>query len=143
MRSAQHPTRPNRRLALLVLFALHQLINAVNMLMLPVMAEDLRLSPRLDAVISTVWALVFVSVALSTLWPTSFKRLPSFATTWRVIVLLTLFSLYQMTRLAVFAQADYDRQRLPFLAILWLVWVAFWCVVVLGQRVRTRRLTSV
>jgi hypothetical protein len=144
MRPAPLPLQSNRRLALLLMvFALHQGINAVSMLTLPVAAADMRLSPGLDAILSIAWALVFVSLIAGALWPSKLTRLRSFATTGRVIVLLTLFSLYQLTRLAAFAQADYDRQRLPFLAILWLAWVVFWCVVAAGQRIRMRQLANV
>jgi hypothetical protein len=33
-----------------------------------------------------------------------------------VLLLLSLFVLYNAARLAIFARADYDRQRLPFVA---------------------------
>jgi hypothetical protein len=130
MRPPQHPTRPNRRLALLlVALALHQLLHVVSSLTSPEGTESITLSPVFEVITGAIWAMVFIWLALQG-WRSS-------ATTRQVLVLLTVFSLFQILRLAAFAQADYDRQRLPFLVILWLGWVVFWCAVEFNSAIRT------
>jgi hypothetical protein len=120
---------------LFIALALHQGVNVVSVLNPPVMADTLSLSPVFEVIASVGWTVVF-AVAASRLWR-------SFATTRWVRVLLTIFSLFQILRLAAFAQADYDRQRLPFLVILWLAWVIFWCAIELTRSIRIRRWSTV
>jgi hypothetical protein len=127
----QHPTHHRRRFAVLLMaMALHQLIHVVNMLTLPVTLENLSLSPVFEVISGTIWMLVFTALSIN-VWR-------SFATTRQVIVLLTIFSLFQILRLAAFAQADYDRQRLPFLLLVWLMWVSFWGIVEFSRILRMR-----
>lgn len=126
---------PNRRLVLLMIaLTLYALVGVVRMLTLPpalaVFPDEVRI---FDVISGVGWTVVFIIMTVRLLRPTLLRPLPkpvsrrrsrSFATTGQVAVLLTVFGLYQIVRLALFAQADYDRQRLPFLIAIWLIWVA-------------------
>lgn len=63
----------------------------------------------LDGLASSVWAFFAILVSVRLLRGRSDGR--------TILVLFTGFILYSIGRLAVFAQADYDRQRLPFLIL--------------------------
>ena len=132
---------PNRRLALmLMVLTLYSLVSVVRMLTLPpalaVFADEVRI---FDVISGVMWSAVFIIMTVRVLQPavrrpavrrpalmlSVFGRFPrSFATSQQVAVLLTIFGLYQLVRVALFAQADYDRQRLPFLIALWLILLA-------------------
>ncbi len=116
---------PNRRLVLLMIaLTLYALVGVVRMLTLPpalaVFPDEVRI---FDVISGVGWTVVFIIMTVRVLRP-ALLRSRSFATTGQVAVLLTVFGLYQIVRLALFAQADYDRQRLPFLIAIWLIWVA-------------------
>lgn len=131
----QTTPRPNRRLGLfIIVLSLHQFISIMNWLRSPILAESIRLSPVFEIITGAIWVIVFTTLAIS-LWR-------SFATTRQVIVLLTIFSLFQILRLAAFAQADYDRQRLPFLVLLWFAWVIILFLIELISTVQSRRLAD-
>ena len=130
---------------MLMVLTLYSLVSVVRMLTLPpalaVFADEVRI---FDVISGVIWSAVFIIMTVRVRRPavrrpavlqpavrrpalmlSVFGRFPrSFATSQQVAVLLTIFGLYQLVRVALFAQADYDRQRLPFLIALWLIWVA-------------------
>lgn len=95
---------------LTALFALFQIINAVTVLQLPTeITSRVSLPVQVNAGLSLVWASAFFLVTVSLLrHQPNAKR----AVGW----LITGFILYSGLRLLLFARADYDRARLPFLA---------------------------
>lgn len=64
---------------------------------------------------------------------------------WRVMALISAVTVYTTVRLTIFARADYDRQRLPFL---WSVAAAFTLVTIVlfvqkqRKRLRTKESTK-
>ncbi len=125
---------------MLMVLTLYSLVSVVRMLTLPpalaVFADEVRI---FDVISGVMWSAVFIIMTVRVLQPavrrpavrrpalmlSVFGRFPrSFATSQQVAVLLTIFGLYQLVRVALFAQADYDRQRLPFLIALWLILLA-------------------
>ncbi|NWG17961.1 MAG: hypothetical protein HXY41_15155 [Chloroflexi bacterium] len=109
--NAVKPCRPRRLLALAVLLAIFQAGAAGRALGV---SEAARVPVSLPSALAfaggAVWALVWVLVALA-LWRRQARACRYAA--WAGVG----FAFYSLGRLAVFAQADYDRQRLPFLTI--------------------------
>ncbi|MCU0514200.1 MAG: hypothetical protein MUE40_16715 [Anaerolineae bacterium] len=104
--AARHP----RLLAVCAILSVFQIINAVLVLQLPdAVSQRLSLPPGVQAALSLLWALLFAG---SSGW---LYRGPHRAAR-RVWWLLAGFALYSWLRLALFARADYDRDRLLFLA---------------------------
>jgi lysylphosphatidylglycerol synthetase-like protein (DUF2156 family) len=79
----------------------------------PGLAAIINLPSALACVAASVWALIFTLLAVN-LWLLRPRAVRQAA--WAAIV----FAAYSAARLALYAQADYDRQRLPlaFLAAL-------------------------
>jgi hypothetical protein len=103
--------RPHWLIILIVSLALFQLGAAIRTLQVPdALAAQITLPLPLEFIVGILWALVFA-------WLTpNLIRLKSNArrhTVWAVIG----FAVYSVARLLLFTQADYDRQRLPFLLI--------------------------
>lgn len=98
-------------IALALLLAFVTLGTVWQVINVPV-EPDMKVSiPRpLDAAAGAGWAVIFVLAA----W-TLLRRHPRGAVflAWAIIG----FLIYSLGRLAVFARADYDRQRLPFLVL--------------------------
>src|SRR5688572_45317 len=101
--------RPRWLIALMLVLALVQAGNAIRALQLPAVTS---LIPPLEVLSGVFWA-VLLSVMAVVLW-----RNPDSRAIRRSLVLLLVFSTYFVARLTIFARADYDRQRLPFV---WLV----------------------
>jgi len=101
--------------ALTGILTLIQLGGALHALQIrPELAAQVSLSMPLEVAASTTWALLSASVTLALL-----RRLPR--ALHHAAWLLIGFIGYSLGRLVLFAQADYDRQRLPFLALVSLV----------------------
>jgi hypothetical protein len=101
--------------ALTGLLALVQVGAALHALQIrPELAAQVSLSMPLEIAASLIWALLSAVVTFALL-----RRQPRAIhyTAW----LLIGFTVYSLGRLALLAQADYDRQRLPFLAVASLV----------------------
>jgi FtsH-binding integral membrane protein len=93
---------------LMFLLALVQVGAAVRVLQLPPdVVDSLNLPASIQFAAGVIWALVFAAGAVS-LWRRGQTALK------RALWLLVVFMIYSAVRLAIFAQADYDRQRLPF-----------------------------
>ncbi|MBC8171507.1 MAG: hypothetical protein H7X77_07530 [Anaerolineae bacterium] len=102
------PHRRWRWISLLLLLALFQAAGVLRMLTLPPdLGEVVSLSPVLEIVTGSLWTLAFAYLARQ-FWRNS-------ATVQAAVVLLTLFAVYHIGRIALFARADYDRQRLLLL----------------------------
>ena len=92
--------------------ALFQIITALRVLQLPdAVASVVSIPPMLQVALSAGWALLFFMAAV-TLYN---RKVFSVRLAGGVIV---AFMLYSLLRLVVFARADYDRERLPFLIVL-------------------------
>ena len=97
-------------IALALLLMVFQAGAVLHALMIPGdVAAQISLLRPLELAASAVWVVVSALVALALL-----RRHPRAArfSAW----LVTGFLIYSVGRLAVFARADYDRERLPFLA---------------------------
>ncbi len=117
------PRRPRRLIFLTACLMLFQFGAAIRALQVPAdLAEKISLPLPLEFIASGFWALLF---ALCTL-----KLIRLEADARRYIILAIIgFIIYSTARLLLFAQADYDQQRLPFLfitnAIILLMTVAY------------------
>lgn len=97
--------------ALMTLLVITQAGFVVRLLRLPDgVGGDLALSPIAQMIGAGFWALIFAWAAYSLL---SGQRRGVNRALWLVIG----FILYSVLRLLLFAQADYDRQRFPFLIV--------------------------
>ena len=113
MSEMQRPEKLNRRGWLLILAlivcALLQLGALMAALTLsPELQAQISLIPALEPVAGVVWIGVF-AYALARVWRTKRPRAG--------LITLAAFIAYSVLRLAVFARADYDRGRLPFLIV--------------------------
>jgi hypothetical protein len=97
-------------------------IHALNIA--PGMAAQVSLSIPLEIAASVAWVLLSAFVTYMVLRG---KPRPVHYAVW----LLIGWSLYHLARLAIFVQADYDRQRLPFVAFAALVVLIFPTVLIL------------
>lgn len=102
------PRRERGLIVVAALLAIMQASAAWRALHIP--GEQVSLLPGLEAAAGAGWALAAAWVMVILL-----RRRPR--ARWYATGLLAGFALYSLGRLAVFAQADYDRQRLPFLAV--------------------------
>lgn len=123
--SEQPPThkRPRWLIVIALTLAIYQGLAAINGLQQPgVLGIDLGQVGLLQVVTGVVWAVLFLTAAY---------RLFSHARRARQFfyVLLIAFVVYSLLRLILFAEADYDRQRLPFLILL----TAFVCSIPLWR----------
>lgn len=115
--------RPRRLILITACLTLFQLGAVLRALQVPAnLTAQISLPLPLEIVASGFWALVF---ALLTLNLIRLKAYAQRSTPWAIIG----FIAYSAIRLLIFAQADYDRQRLPFLfissAIILLIPVAY------------------
>ena len=100
--------RPYRLIALAVVLALIGAGSAYNAV---VRTLTLAVPPVLDVVVGVLWAIMFASIALG-LWQrraNARRRLG-----WALIGWIG----DSLVRLSLFARADYDRERLPFLLLI-------------------------
>ncbi len=98
----------------MILLALVQVGAAVRALTLPPdLATQISLLPALEFLVAGMWAGVFAFQAWLLMRSADKRRARR-----RTVVMLGAFVVYTVARLAVFAQADYDRNRLPFLLLL-------------------------
>jgi hypothetical protein len=103
--------RPRRLLLIALTLAVVHAVGVARALQsAPVPADQVSLLPALEFIAAALWALLFALVALR-LW----RRLPGARRLfgWAGIGWIV----YSVARLALFARADYDRQRLPFLIL--------------------------
>ncbi|MCC6613875.1 MAG: hypothetical protein IT320_10385 [Anaerolineae bacterium] len=88
---------------------------ALNGLFLPpALVAEISLVPLVEFIVGVMWAVIFAYIALQ-LWRRK-PRAPRFLG-WALVAWIG----YSVFRLSVFARADYDRQRLPFLWVAGLV----------------------
>jgi uncharacterized membrane protein YsdA (DUF1294 family) len=122
------PKRPRRLALVFALLALFQGGAAWRALRIPPqLAAVVSLSPAWEFVAGALWALAFALAAFM-LWRGNPRAV------FRSGFLLCVFIIYSVARLALLARADYDRQRLPALALaaavvvggtgVWLFWRA-------------------
>lgn len=108
MNASRHPFL----ILVCLILALFQIITALAVLQLPdAVAPAVSIPGMLQVVLSACWALVFFTVAVRLFYR---KR----RSVWQAGGWMVLFVLYSLLRLVVFARADYDRERLPFLIII-------------------------
>ncbi|MFN8373104.1 MAG: hypothetical protein U0694_09545 [Anaerolineae bacterium] len=84
----------------------------------PPLAAVVALPLGLELVLSGLWALLFGSATFALLRQKS-------RAVFRALMLISVFIIYSAVRLLLFAQADYDRQRLPFLFIIVILLLIF------------------
>jgi hypothetical protein len=94
---------------------------------------DAALWPPLEAALGLGWALAALWLARR-LWRKT-------ATTAQALVLWSVFVWTQAARLALFARADYDRQRWPFVAALGVALLLWTAVLLAAGRWNTRKET--
>lgn len=113
MNDAPSPTpRPRRLIILCGALALFQAGAAAQALTLPPAAAELVSLPlALQFVAGGVWALIFGCIVVTLIQTQPHSRRWAW---WAVAG----FATYSVLRLLLFAQADYDRERLPFLLLL-------------------------
>ena len=91
---------------------LFQLTSAIRVLQIPpAVSAHVSLLPALEFIAGMLWALLF-GFGTATLVQGNIRARRYIA--W----VLLGFILYSTVRLLIFAQSDYDRQRLPFLIVL-------------------------
>jgi uncharacterized membrane protein YhaH (DUF805 family) len=110
--NGKNPARRSRWLLLcMCVLAAVQIGAAFNVLQLPAeTAASLSLPVNIQAGLGVLWAGAFLWTAAG-LW----QRQPEARN--RARWLLGVFMLYSVVRLTLFARADYDQQRLPFLVV--------------------------
>jgi hypothetical protein len=93
----------------LIALALLLIDSAARALSLPPeVAEALSVPPGLRVVEGALWGIAFGITGLGAIWGRRGALI-------RALWLLTGFMIYNAARLTLFARADYDRARLPFL----------------------------
>ena len=103
-----HPRLRRWLILLTSLLTLFQIGSAMRVLQLPGdLAGQISLSLPLELAASLVWALVFGWLTLTLVQN---KEHALGYSGWGLVA----FVIYSVARLLIFAQADYDRQRLPF-----------------------------
>ncbi len=112
---------------LTLILALFQVGLVVRTLQIPAeLAAQIQLILPLELVLSSGWALIFAITAVNLV-----RQRPR-ARCW-AIGLIGGFVIYHMARLLLFAQADYDRNRLSFIMIVTTLLVALLVVVATKQ----------
>lgn len=107
------PTRPWRLILLLTALALFQAGAALQAITTPPeIAAQIRLPLGLQFVAGALWALLFAFITVNLV-----RRQAQAITPWALLGFVT----YSLLRLLLFAQADYDQQRQPFLILITLV----------------------
>lgn len=109
--SQNSPKRYGCLLSILAILSLYQILFAFRVLMdSGLYGDSLSLSPILQAGIAILWVILFL-IALIRL--ARGKRYGLGYSAW----LILSFIIYGALRTILFAQADYERNRIPFLAI--------------------------
>lgn len=104
-------------LALLTAFiALHQIITAIRGLQVP---PELTLPPLFDPIGGSAWAILFAWITIDLLRLRARRRAG-----WMLLGFVT----YSLLRLFLFARADYDQQRFPFLLVLTALILLGWVI---------------
>ncbi len=112
------PTRSWRMILLLVTLALFQAGAALQAITTPPdIAAQIHLPLGLQFVAGGLWALLFVFITVNLVRNQPRAHYLAF---WSVLAFVT----YSLLRLLLFAQADYDQQRQPFLLLTTLVILA-------------------
>lgn len=109
--SQTNPNRPGCLLVLVAIFALYQIVRVpVVLQQADLFNQQLSVSPIAQAGIASLWAVIFIScaVGLAIANPIALRY-----SKW----LLIAFILYRTGHYAIFARADYDRQRIVFVGI--------------------------
>ena len=124
--------RPSWPLIVLALLVIYHIVDMIRVLRFPAeFADSLSLPVPLRLMTGVTWGLLFAWSMLDVV-----KRNP--ASVNRARYLLVLFVLYSVVRLLIFTEADYDRQRLPFIIAVLIV-----LLIIIGLvrwiRVRLRR----
>jgi hypothetical protein len=117
----QSQPRSSHGFALLTfLIAAHQTVTAVRVMQVPAeLAPLLTLPLAFEFIISIGWALLFAWITFNLL------RLRARRTaSWALLGFVT----YSLLRLLLFARADYDQQRLPFLITLTVLILVGWAI---------------
>lgn len=114
------PTPTRGLAALLLVIGVIQAVQVVQTLTRPpALTAVLSLNPALEVVAGGLWAAALLLTGLRLLrfqrQVTDSRRIRAFRAG---VVLLALFTGYAGGRIALFAQADYDRQRAPLLLVL-------------------------
>lgn len=103
---------------LLVILMLFQIISLLRVLQLPTsIRAGLQFAPWFQAMLALIWVLLFAVAIVMILRQ---QRDASQFSSWLIIG----FMIYSLLRLIIFAQADYDRQRLPMLAAMTMILLA-------------------
>lgn len=108
---SDQPRRRRWLIALALLLALFQAGAVWQALTVPAdLADQVSITRPFEVIASTAWAIGFALAAWALL-----RRHPKggIFLAWSIIG----FAVYSLGRLAVFARADYDRLRLPFLVV--------------------------
>ncbi len=127
------PPRPFRLVGLALIVALISFGTAYTAITRPAaLSAEMTLPPALDFVGGALWAAIFVFVALR-LWRRAGRARRSFA--WASIGWIG----YSLARLSIFARADYDRERLPFLLLIG----GIGCALIVFFLLRPRRIRAV
>jgi FtsH-binding integral membrane protein len=92
----------------MTLFQAWAALNALSLS--PILLQNLSLLPALEFVASALWALLFLTLAVQ-VWNKRHDVVRRM--TWALIVWMG----YSLIRIIVFARADYDRGRIPFLVL--------------------------
>jgi hypothetical protein len=100
-------TKPYSRV-LIVLLALLIFAQIINVIRAPTLPPEVSLFPQFEFFASLLWMLIFVWAGQRLLRSIPHARLHTLYT-------LFVFALYSVLRQIIFARADYDRQRIPFL----------------------------
>ena len=99
-------------ICILVILCVVQVGAVIRVISLPAqIAALVHFFPVFEVVAGLIWAGAFAWMAWRLIRASRCARV-------RAAMLITGFALYSVVRLVVFAQADYDRARLPFLGIL-------------------------
>lgn len=93
----------------------------------PALASVVALPLGLEFVLSGIWTLLFSYAAFALIRHQS-------RAVYRAIMLMSVFIIYSVARLALFVRADYDRQRLPFLLIVVILILIFPVIYLLRRR---------
>jgi uncharacterized protein with PQ loop repeat len=120
-------------LLVLVALAVIQIVGIVRILSLPDdVVTVVSLSRTVEMIAGVIWSVIWLWQAVRLLRNRNRSRNPGTIRSSVVLftVSLTAFVIYNVGRIALFARADYDRQRLPLLIMATLILIA-----VVGSRV--------
>jgi hypothetical protein len=112
-------------IALLLVLISTQIVNVIRA---PTLPPEVSLFPQFEFFAGLLWMLIFAWAALRLLRSVPHARL-------HALYMLLVFALYSVLRQIIFARADYDRQRIPFL----LAGLVFTALIVGGITIVNRR----